>query len=185
MESKQLWLHSAEKVVRIIFPVVHSATVAGMRQGLNLLEAQTGTVFSSDFVNEAALALAQNMTQRMAVKMTARSRALVLTHAQAWIESGAPLSVLIEELTPLFGATRADYIAVTEITRIFAQANAQAWMKQGIQYCINQTAADDIVCPICEPKQGERLRIDGALPPWHGKCRDWIIPEVNVSDENF
>lgn len=180
MEVKQLWLHSAEAVFRIIFPVVHSATVAGMRQGLNLLEAQMGVVFAADFINEAALKLAGDLSQRMAIKMTAYSRGLFMTHAQNWIESGEPLATLIEQLTPFFGATRAELIAVTEVTRIYAQANAASWRKQGVEYGVNQTAGDEIVCPICAPKQGMRVRLDSKLPPWHDKCRDWIIPEVNV-----
>jgi hypothetical protein len=69
-----------------------------------------------------------------------------------WIDNGETLPQLIERLVPLFGEKRAELIAVTEVTRAFAEGNMVAWRESGvIQKRRWNTANDELVCPICGP----------------------------------
>lgn len=98
------------------------------------------------------------------------------------VDGESPLAPLIDALQPAFGAGRAERIASTEVTRIFAEANQQAAMRNpDVTGFLLLTAADERVCPICgplhrqrRPKDGEYIHPTlGALgrPPFHVRCR--------------
>ena len=101
----------------------------------------------------------------------------------SWIQSGDPLSALENTLGPIFGTVRAQMIAATEITRIFAEANSKAWSSTGFVNKVQwQTARDERVCPICGPKAGQLYDVgdSGNRPPAHIRCRCWLQPVVDV-----
>lgn len=106
---------------------------------------------------------------------------------------------LIAELQGVeeFGAERAARIAVTETTRIFAEAErtaAQAnpnmvWMEW-------QAVLDEFTCPICGPMHGQRIPkgqatfSGGLYPPAHVHCRcnavgvtDWAAATADAIPE--
>ncbi len=101
------------------------------------------------------------------------------------------LPVLIGQLEPVFGATRAKRIAVTETTRIFVEANRA--VNDGNPVIIGYqvlTAADERVCPVCGPLHGahrdKAARFyrhptmgDIAGPPFHVNCRCDEIEETS------
>lgn len=63
---------------------------------------------------------------------------------------------LVNAMTPIFGPERAERIAVTETTRIYAQSTqAAADAQPDIVYLRLMTAADERVCPICGPVHGQ------------------------------
>ena len=87
-------------------------------------------------------------------------------------------------LDPLFGPSRAKSIAVTEVTRAYAEganiAKEQIERMSGLQMVhIWNTNNDSLVCEICAPlnrkKQG-----DGwwEFPPAHPNCRCWTTQEI-------
>ena len=62
---------------------------------------------------------------------------------------------LINALQPLFGPERAERIAVTETTHIYARSTqAAADAQPDVTYLRLSTAADERVCPICGPLHG-------------------------------
>jgi hypothetical protein len=78
-------------------------------------------------------------------------------------------------------------IAVTEVTRSYAEGNQIAWKESGVVEGKEwNTANDEIVarCPICWPLHGVVIPIgeefDGGFdgPPAHPRCRCWITPVV-------
>lgn len=93
------------------------------------------------------------------------------------------LPELINELTPIFGRARAERIAVTEVSRVFAQSELfAARANPDIVYLQWLTAEDELVCPICGPRanqvvgkkeDGFRAASDSILgyPPAHVNCR--------------
>lgn len=98
---------------------------------------------------------------------------------QRHVTDGTSVRQLRQELEPLFGSMRADRIAVTEATRLFAEGNAVAYKTAGIQTFEWRTAFDERVCPICTARTGKRYSLHtGELPPAHVKCRCWASPVV-------
>jgi len=102
-----------------------------------------------------------------------------------WISNGLPLRQLVRTLEQtVFSSQRAEMIAVTEVTRAFAEGNRAAWQESGIITRMRwETAADELVCPTCAPLQGQLAEVtatfDGGLfPPAHPRCRCWITPVV-------
>lgn len=87
----------------------------------------------------------------------------------------------IDMLAFPFGASRAELIATTEMTRAKSQAQ-QATATYLRRYGINttyvwRTANDERVCPICGPRDGQTVMED-MLPPAHPRCRCAALLEV-------
>jgi SPP1 gp7 family putative phage head morphogenesis protein len=90
---------------------------------------------------------------------------------------------LIRALQPVFGTERASAIGVTETTRIYARSvQTAALNNERVTVLALQTAADELVCPICGPMHGQRVPKDAggfrhpltgvlAYPPFHVNCR--------------
>lgn len=94
---------------------------------------------------------------------------------------------LTEALTGLpgspFGETRARLIAITETTTMYidgAGIAAEELRNQG--YVVNviwQTVRDDLVCPICEPRQGTAQgTLWDELRAAHPGCRCFVVLEA-------
>lgn len=95
-----------------------------------------------------------------------------------------------------FQGYRAQRIAVTETTRMFALAEQTAIAELQKQYPDMKvvktwfTNADDIVCEICGPMEGQTVDGDGmfvtadgvqiSMPPAHPNCRCWMQGGVDV-----
>ena len=85
----------------------------------------------------------------------------------------------------LFSPQRAEMIAITEVTRAFAQGNILAWGESGVTEGKEwNTANDELVCPICGPLDGEQVKLKDEFfggfdgPPAHPRCRCWLTPVV-------
>jgi SPP1 gp7 family putative phage head morphogenesis protein len=92
-------------------------------------------------------------------------------------------------LEPVFGNNRALRIAVTETTRIYAEATqiyANELVKEYPGFKVIKrwyTNVDDRVCPICAPLDGMEVAHDEDFndvenPPAHVNCRCWITTTV-------
>jgi len=133
----------------------------GLGNGIDALPAALQQLVSWDTVNQAALDWLQvyRFNQIGGINQTtmqATQRAI-----QQWIQAGNPLPQLIDALTPIYGAVRAEAIAVTEVTRIFAGGNQIAWEGTGViggkQW---MTAVDERVCPLCRPLHMQTVALD-------------------------
>lgn len=92
----------------------------------------------------------------------------------------------------VFGEVRARRIAVTEVTRAYAEGNRAAWgamdYVEGYEW---NTANDERVCPICGPlhnvvvKKGELFAGIYNGPPAHVNCRCSMSPVVIGDTERF
>ncbi len=88
----------------------------------------------------------------------------------------------------LFGKERATKIAVTEVTRAFAEGTeiaGDAIRDIGIPLAdVWQTNVDDLVCPICRPRNG-RPRGERWFenPPAHANCRCWLRHEIEPAGQ--
>lgn len=107
---------------------------------------------------------------------------------QDWTRSGASLKVLQSNIDDIFDdSDRAELIAQTESTRVFAQGAVTRYANAGITQVIFRTSNDSLAdnCPICGRLNGQIADINigftggyaGAyLPPMHPGCRCAVKP---------
>jgi SPP1 gp7 family putative phage head morphogenesis protein len=104
-----------------------------------------------------------------------------------YVRNSETVGTLIQRLSAgnLFSPERARMIAVTEVTRAYAEGNRQAWKASGvIEKRRWRTNADELVCPVCGPLAGQVVGLDeefdGGIsgPPAHPRCRCWVTPVV-------
>ena len=110
---------------------------------------------------------------------------------QAEIAADSMNSQTIGQLTEkvrwgyVYSEERARAIAITEVTRAYAEGNRAAWRASGvIQKRRWNTNNDEKVCPICRPLNGVVVGLDEKFPgeidgpPGHSRCRCWVTPVV-------
>ena len=90
-----------------------------------------------------------------------------------WQMTDAGLDTLIEDLDGLFTPIRANRIAVTESTRLASAIMISNMTQLGYQTWTYYTASDEIVCPECSEKHGQKYKVDDLddWPPIHVNCR--------------
>jgi len=109
-----------------------------------------------------------------------------------WIRSGEPLDALEKKLEFYYSPERAQRIATTEVTKLYAEGNQTTWKESGMVSGNRwMTAMDEKVCPICEPLDGMEVELGengfttegGGIgvtgPPLHVSCRCWLQPIVD------
>jgi SPP1 gp7 family putative phage head morphogenesis protein len=150
----------------------------------------TGVGINWDLANEAARRWAWSYATDWTAQLIASTRRQMQLEITRWIDNGETLPQLVERLVPLFGEKRAELIAVTEVTRAFAEGNMQAWRASGvIQKRRWNTANDELVCPICGPLHRKVVGMDEdfapgiSAPPAHPRCRCNLSPVVEVDDD--
>ena len=173
---------------------------AGASSGIELMPAGFELLINWDYFNRNAIQWLKDWGLTTAQGITDTTRKDVIQLFDDWIQSGNPLDTLIGRLSqvPTFTPERAERIAVTETTRMFAEGNIMAWKSTGyIGGKRWNTARDERVCPICGPLDGKIVSIDsgwsadeeGAIvesdlgllaPPAHTNCRCWLTPFVDV-----
>lgn len=136
-----------------------------------------------DLVNDQAQDWARAHSGELLTDLEANTKAAMGELIADWIERGEPTSVLSTQFIVLVNdPKRAELIAVTEITRAFAQGNTEAWKAQGVEGRKWFTSEDELVCPICGDLAGSVARLgddfEGGVdnPPAHPRCRCWVQP---------
>ncbi len=149
----------------------------GVGEGVNGLPSNYQVLADWNVVNQSVLEYAKIYRYDLIKKITDTTRNQVQTAITDWMREGSPLEALTARLEPVFGAVRAEMIAVTETTRVFAEGNKMAWDSTGVVNTSKwQTANDDLVCPICGPLNDQ---VTEEMPPAHVNCRCWKRPVVD------
>ena len=178
----EFWDEERERSYFLLRPLVIEPACEVVVGGVVLL----GIELDLELVNEAARAWAETYTYALVDQITDTSAALLQDEFSRWIASGEPLDDLIKKLEPMFGSVRAEMVAVTEVTRAFAEGNLIAWRESGVVEGKRwMTAQDDLVCSICAPLAGTVAPLDSdgfanglVAPPAHVRCRCWLQPVV-------
>ena len=179
----RFWQNEADLLWLALSGVVIESLLDGMYGGVEALPTDLQPLVDFDTLNTDALQFAKEYRYDKIKGITDTTMKQVQEAMTDWINSGDPLSSLEDILTPIFGEVRAQMIAATEITRIFAEGNASAWESTGF---VSQqkwmTNRDDRVCPICGPRDGQlyNLKDPEFTPPAHVRCRCWMNPVVDV-----
>lgn len=188
--TSNFWLTEAALLYGLVFDIVDEAAERGALNAamavVQMLLGVTAPAVDYDLLNEAAHEYARRHAFELVTGVTETSKTALQREFAEWIASGEPLPKLTERIAPMFGKVRADMIASTEITRVYAESNVIGWREFGVDAQRWQTAADEIAreCPICGPKHGQEYQLgdpDGT-PPGHVRCRCWIQPVVKIPE---
>lgn len=183
--TSDFWLNEAALLYTIVFDIVdEAASVAAVNAAMGVLQ-QLLNVGAPEIdytlLNTAAHQYARQHSFNLVSQVTQTSKRALQGALSDWIYSGEPLRALVDTLAPSFGPVRAEMIAVTEITRVYAESNKIGWREYGVEQQRWNTAVDDIVCPICAPRHGKLYGLnDGdGTPPAHVNCRCWNQPYID------
>lgn len=181
--SEEFWTGEREKLFSVLFPLVQDAALTGAQNAITEL----GVGVDFNLVNKAVKKWASLYSGELVKGITETSQSLLQKKLADWIESGKPLGDLIKDIEPMFSASRAEMIAVTEVTAAFAQGNLASWKASDVVDGKKWTTAqDDLVCEICGPLAETETDLDGEFedgsdgPPAHVRCRCGLRPVVNI-----
>lgn len=139
-------------------------------------------------VNTRALEWLSRYKFDLLSKLTQTNIRLIQTEIETFISSpNMSIRQLGQRLESLWSQNRAQMIATTEVTRVYAEGNTTAWRESGvIERRRWNTANDELVCPICGPLNQSVVDIDEPFPngidnpPAHPRCRCWVTPVVGI-----
>lgn len=177
------WQDAGTELVDELTELLIDTYMQGVDGGVQTMPPNLRALLNLDTVNMNAVNFAKSY--RLWIdKITETTRVQVQTAISNWIQSGASLDALDKTLEPVFGKARAEQIAATEVTRIFAQANMESWEATGmVDGATWMTSQDEVVCPECDANDGMEVGLGDidAAPPAHPGCRCWLQP--HTSDE--
>jgi len=174
LEEEEFWEEIAGTFVGILLNAVDG--------GMLLL---SGLEVNLDAVNQRIIQFARTYRDIWLHRITTTTRETVQEAVTNWLTAGDKLDTLKAVLEGTFSKVRAERIAVTEVTRLYAQGNQMAWRESGMVDMFKyMTAEDDKVCPICNDYgRGDKeypLEDLDAMIPAHVNCRCWAKPVVNM-----
>lgn len=182
-EELRLWDEAAPVLLSLIF--------SGGRSGHDLLPEGARILMNWDVFNEDAISYLNDYRMSTWANINRVSREHTVSIIDDWIRSGEHLDVLSARLEPWYSPERAERVAVTEVTRIYAEGNQLAWRATGlVSHNRWNTARDERVCPICAPLHGMVVELGAngfttqggigiTAPPAHPRCRCWLAPVVS------
>ena len=160
--TTSFWQAEQTALASEFLPLVMTALLAGADTAVTLLPPELQALVNWDLFNQAALDYLNQYRLGTLAGITETTRQAVMTAIDEWVRAGEHLDVLRAKLLPLFGKTRADMIAATEISRIFAAGNQAAWNSTGVVSGKRfMVANDDLVCPLCGPLAGQIVELNG------------------------
>ncbi|RPI55954.1 MAG: hypothetical protein EHM56_04840, partial [Chloroflexi bacterium] len=146
-EERRFW----DKVA----PSALSILLAGGTSGESALPPGVRVLVDWDVFNDQAVAYLRQYRLGTLADVNRHTQERAVKLVDDWIQSGESFDVLTAKLAPLFGKERAERIAVTEVTRLYAEGNQIAWRASGLVSGNRwNTAVDEKVCAICRPLHG-------------------------------
>ncbi len=188
-------MEMAASLCRALDEIVGEAmqAVRGRYTGMNIS-------VSWEVWDRAAAELAQKYQYDLITDLTNSTREQLGRAIAEWIERGDEFPALVADVRriippgPVRGVRdRAQVIAATEVTRIYALSRVAGMQAAGLTKMHWRTAEDELVCPICGPlgEANEGRGAEGSVterrfvhpengnvygpPPAHPNCRCWIV----------
>lgn len=195
----RFWDGEREALVRVLLPHITQAALDGGEGAARALVELGGMGVDWGLVNQDVQRWARAHAAETARGITETTRRFLQDAMADWIESGQPLDAFLDAVRPTLGSFRTQMIAVTEVTRAFAEGNRAAWRASGVVTELRwRTAQDERVCPVCGPLEGRTVGIDERfdaslrathpdalegikpfeIPPAHARCRCYLQPVV-------
>jgi len=196
------WAGEDEELLAVLLPLLKEAAGEGAGTLAAMVEAEYGLAIDWSLPNAEAVEWAGRYAAELVKGINGTTGEALKRSISSWLDTpGATMGDLYEELGGLypFGESRARMIAVTEVTRAYAEGNLAGargieaeglfeWRKKW------QTNNDELVCSLCAPMHGQTARgTDGeewteaglsvASPPMHPRCRCWLTFEPVFGEE--
>lgn len=181
----EFWGKENKKLYLAFQELIQNSLLAGAKGGIDLLPPNVGDLV--DWYKYDTLVLSYLETYRgedlTGINETTMQRAIKVI--QEWLDQALPISVLRDALKDsVFSDSRANTIAVSEVTKLFAFGNIFLWIATGaVAGKVWKTALDERVCNVCRPLHNEiagiyqPFSIGLMSPPAHPNCRCWLSPE--------
>jgi SPP1 gp7 family putative phage head morphogenesis protein len=175
--TPELWETLGKELAASVSPFLEDTFVA--QAGALIAGAPIGLDFA--LINERAITWANQYAFDLVRGINETDRRALQSAISSYFRQGQTREQLETQLGRIYGPGRASTIAVTEITRAASQgeqAAADELKKDGINMIpIWQTNNDELVCPICGPRQGKVID-DNFYPPAHTNCRCFCNHEL-------
>jgi len=181
--SADVWAEVEALLRGAVVPELESVYMAAAEAA----SAELGIGFAFDVVNTQAATWARQYGYDLVRGINDNSRRMLQESIGAFFDTPMTNAQLQEKLGRIFGASRAESISITEVTRAASEGERSAvadLANQGVRTVqVFQTSADDRVCAICGPMDGKRSDETGfQWPPLHVRCRCGVRSEVVIPD---
>jgi hypothetical protein len=197
------WAEQLPLMGNVMADTLMRVLLAGMENGAAGLPRGYDLLIDWDVINHDALDWMRRYNFNLIGGITETTARQTIKIIEEWTYSGQPLAALEARLATVFGAARASRIAVTEVTRLYAEGNMAAWRSTGVvSGKMWYTRVNEGVCPICKPLHGQIVQLDGEFhhpnpavqskvrsgmkmtgkftaPPAHVNCYCWLQPFVS------
>ena len=162
--NASLWAGFEQDYTQLLLPAFEEVMAEAAQTAIAGLPFQIGIDWT--LVNTAAAEWARGYTYDLISGINDTTAARLQAAINNWIEAGETLPDLTARVEKIFNnPVRAEMIAATEITRVYAEANTLAWKESGVVKGRRWvTANDERVCPICAPLGGLTVTEGEALP---------------------
>ena len=157
----EFWIEQRTQLFELLFPFLIDAGLNAAGNALGMIGMAEGGVDWGRY-NSMIEVWARDYAFDLAAGITENDARFLSQVIPDWVRSGEPLPELQTRLiqSGRWGEQRARNIAVTEVTRAFAQANILGWSLSGRVEALEwRTARDELVCPICGPLHGARVSL--------------------------
>jgi len=176
--TPEFWENESKIMSLAIIPVLEKIYLEAARE---VMLASPSAV-DWTLVNQAAADWAKNYTFDLIKGIDNTTTQALQRVLASYFENPTTMEQLTAQILELIGSPiRAEMIAVTEVTRAASegeQAIARELARQGIIMTpFWNTNRDELVCPICEPRNNQEIT-DGMFPPAHPRCRCWVNYEL-------
>lgn len=172
------WQNESEVMVAALRPFLEQVYLDSARAMMG------STVSAIDWalVNQAAVDWASTYTFNLIQGLFQTDIGALQRALAAYYQAPTTMGELTARILQIIASPiRAEMIAVTEVTRAAAEgerAIAAGLAKQGIVMTpIWKTNNDELVCPICAPRNQQEIT-DDIYPPAHPRCRCWVSYEL-------
>jgi hypothetical protein len=135
------WREYQQHLLETLTPLIQGITQQAVNAAARTIAGGVPETVNWGLVNQQAADWAQQYAGDLISGVTATTKQGVRDQLEQWVQAKETLPELIERITnisnaaggSLFGPVRAEMIAVTEATNVYAEANAEAWQAMGVQ----------------------------------------------------
>lgn len=177
--TPNVWGEIAERYSGVLQPTLERVFI----QASEFFIADVGIAITDSIVSTRAGAWAAEYGANLVQNLNTTSRREIGRLVNDYFQEGQTVRELSENIQRVvYNPNRAKLIAQTEITR--ANVEAEIEMVQELGNTLSArwvTNRDDLVCPICGPRDGTMQNDNWFdLPPAHPGCRCWVVWEPTV-----
>lgn len=175
--DERFWQDEAQELFAVLFPIFLLAARQGADTGKEMLINLLGYAPEMDYTADLERWAYMHALESSAAMTNTTRNAFTVAYAD-WVLTADPLSILSEQLDPMFSSVRAEMAAITMLTAAFAWGSIIVWnSSKYVEEVWIRTAADENVCPICmdvASRNPYTLRDVNSFPPYHVRCRCWV-----------